>query len=44
MDIKKIFKGLDKTEAQAITNFSEKVSPEIRRLLTPALVQLGIGD
>ena len=29
---------------QAITNFSEKVSPEVRRLLTPALVQLGIGD
>lgn len=29
---------------QAITNFSEKVSPEIRRLLTPALVQLGIGE
>ena len=29
---------------QAITNFSEKVSPEVRRILTPALVQLGIGD
>ncbi len=29
---------------QALTNFSEKVSPEIRKLLTPALVQLGIGD
>lgn len=29
---------------QAITNFSEKVSPEIRRLLTPALVQLGVGE
>jgi hypothetical protein len=29
---------------QAVTNFSEKVSPEIRRLLTPALVQLGVGE
>ena len=29
---------------QALTNFSEKVSPEIRKLLTPALVQLGIGE
>lgn len=29
---------------EAVTNFSNKVSPEIRRLLTPALVQLGIGD
>lgn len=29
---------------QAITNFSERVSPEVRRILTPALVQLGIGE
>ena len=29
---------------QAITNFSEKVSPEVRRILTPALVQLGVGE
>jgi hypothetical protein len=29
---------------QALTNFSEKVSPEIRKLLTPALVQLGVGE
>lgn len=29
---------------QALTNFSEKVSPEVRRILTPALVQLGVGE
>ena len=29
---------------QALTNFSEKVSPEIRRFLTPALVQLGVRE
>jgi hypothetical protein len=29
---------------QALTNFSERVSPEVRRILTPALVQLGVGE
>jgi hypothetical protein len=29
---------------EAMVNFSNKVSPEIRRLLTPALVQLGVGE
>ena len=29
---------------EALTNFSNRVSPEVRRILTPALVQLGIGD
>ena len=29
---------------EAMFNFSNKVSPEIRRLLTPALVQLGVGE
>ena len=29
---------------EAMVNFSNRVSPEIRRLLTPALVQLGVGE
>lgn len=29
---------------QKVINFSEKVPPEVRRLLTPALVQLGVGE
>ena len=29
---------------EAMVNFSNKVSPEIRKLLTPALVQLGVGE
>ena len=29
---------------EKMANFSNNVSPEIRKLLTPALVQLGIGD
>ena len=29
---------------QKVINFSERVSPEVRRLLTPALVQLGVGE
>ena len=33
-------KGIPET----MVNFSNKVSPEIRRLLTPALVQLGVGE
>ena len=29
---------------EAMVNFSNRVSPEIRRILTPALVQLGVGE
>lgn len=41
----KLVRDVNKTGIpQKVINFSERVSPEVRRILTPALVQLGIGD
>ena len=41
----KLVRDVNKTGIpQKVTNFSEKVSPEVRRILTPVLVQLGVGE